>query len=424
MKNARPPKWRRLDNAAKIFPPNSHGADTKVFRFSCQLTEPVDPAVLQQALDETLPEFPAFRSVLRQGAFWYYLEESNKQILVQEETLPACSALYLDSRSPLLRVVYFDRRFSFEMFHALADGTGAMQFFRVLTSRYLSLAHAAELGGRMLLPDYDASVGQRMDDSFARYYDKNARRKKRSQDPKAAQIHEERRFDRRLLLIEGRVPFAALKAKAKEYNATITVFVAALLIQALADNLSVAQLKKPVMLSIPVNLRSFFPSETCRNFFSVFEAGCRMDNAPQLAEIIKAVRRDFDRRLDKEHFTAKLARLASLERNPAARLIPLPLKNMGMNIAYKLSENNTTASVSNVGRVELPTELCRWIDEVGICNSTGRILLITSTFGDTFNFSFTSAYLSVDIQRSFFGLLTEMGIPVTLTSNNNDEETN
>lgn len=422
MSAQRPKKWRRLDNAALIFPPNSHGVDTKVFRYSCQLTEPVEPAFLQRALDESLPEFEAFSSVLRQGAFWYYLEESGKRILVEEENAPPCAPLYLDSRSPLLRVVYYDRRFSFEMFHALADGTGAMQFFRVLVCRYLSLAHAKELGGKLILPDYDASLGQRMDDSFARYYDKQAWRKKRSVDPKAAQLHLERRFDRRLLLIEGRLPLAALKEQAKAHNATITIFLAAVLIQALAGSLPVAELKKPVMLSVPVNLRTFFPSATCRNFFSVFEAGCKVDETTSLDEIIAAVRRDFDRRLDKEHFAARLARMAALEKNPLMRLIPLPIKNISLNLAYKRSEKKYTAAVSNVGQVQLPPQLEQWVDQVGICNATGRILLIASTLRDTVCLSFTSAYLSADVQRRFFTQLTAAGIPVTLTTNLEEEE--
>ncbi|MEG0804086.1 MAG: hypothetical protein RSF90_03925 [Pygmaiobacter sp.] len=146
MKHTKPKPWRTLDNAAKIFPSNSHGTDTKVFRFACQLKEQVNPELLQSAFDRTIPEFPAFASVLRQGVFWYYLEETEKPVKVQPETLPPLTSLYTDSRSPLIRLVYFDRRFSMEMYHALTDGTGAMQFFRVLVSRYLSLAHADELG--------------------------------------------------------------------------------------------------------------------------------------------------------------------------------------------------------------------------------------------------------------------------------------
>lgn len=45
--SASEPKWSRLDNAAKIFPSTSSKKDPKVFRFSCELTEPVDGQTLQ-----------------------------------------------------------------------------------------------------------------------------------------------------------------------------------------------------------------------------------------------------------------------------------------------------------------------------------------------------------------------------------------
>lgn len=86
--------WSRLDNAAKIFPPTSTKRDTKVFRFVCELTEPVDSGILQSALEETIQEFPLYRSILKKGLFWYYLEESNLRPQVEKESLPACSPIY------------------------------------------------------------------------------------------------------------------------------------------------------------------------------------------------------------------------------------------------------------------------------------------------------------------------------------------
>ncbi|MCI6639811.1 MAG: hypothetical protein MSH10_03300 [Pygmaiobacter massiliensis] len=422
MREQRVKRWRKLDNAAKIFPPNCHGADTKVFRFTCQLTEPVCPEILQKALDLTLPEFPAFTNVMRKGLFWYYLEESYEKILVQPEQLPLCAPLYRDSRSALLRVVYYDRRFSFEMFHVLADGTGAMQFFRVLVCRYLSLAHSDELGGRMILPEYDASVGQRMDDSFARYYDKSALRKRRSKPVKAARLRMERSLDHRISILEGRLPLQPLKQAARQYHTTITIFLSAVLIRALAQQMPVAELRRPVVLSIPVDLRNFFPSATCRNFFSVFEAGCQVTAQTPLEDIIPKLQQEFERRLQREHFAARLARLAALERNLLMRVIPLPLKDFSLYWAYRRSEQHYSAAFSNVGRIQLPQELLPYIQQAGACNATGRLLLIASTLQDTVCLAFTSAYLSTEVQRRFFTQLTDMGIPVTLTGNTEQGE--
>jgi len=58
--------------------------DEKVFRISCELFEEVDPEILQQALDETIERFPYYKSVLRRGIFWYYLEDSDIRPLVEK----------------------------------------------------------------------------------------------------------------------------------------------------------------------------------------------------------------------------------------------------------------------------------------------------------------------------------------------------
>ena len=40
-------KWRKLDNAALAFPFVTGKDDTRVFRFYCELKEPVEEATLQ-----------------------------------------------------------------------------------------------------------------------------------------------------------------------------------------------------------------------------------------------------------------------------------------------------------------------------------------------------------------------------------------
>ena len=82
-------RWSRLDNAAKIFPATSGKKDVRVFRFACELTEYVDPEILQQALDRTMELFPLFRSVLRKGLFWYYFESSDLKPVAKKRISPS-----------------------------------------------------------------------------------------------------------------------------------------------------------------------------------------------------------------------------------------------------------------------------------------------------------------------------------------------
>ena len=127
------PDWTRLDNAAKIFPPTSNKQDTKVFRFACQLNEWVEQDILQQATEKTLETFPIFRSVLKHGLFWYYLEKTELVPVVEPEYRPPCGQIYdPSSRNLLFEVTCWRNRINLEVYHSLTDGTGALQFLKTL----------------------------------------------------------------------------------------------------------------------------------------------------------------------------------------------------------------------------------------------------------------------------------------------------
>lgn len=166
-KNAR---WRKLDNAAKLYSAASNKKDTRVFRFYCELKEEVNPKALQEALNQTIETFPTFLMVLRKGLFWHYLEPCNLRPIVKEEYKEPCSRLYIrDKKTLLFEVTYYKKRINFEVFHVLTDGTGATEFLKELVKNYLYLVHKEEgLEQITLLPE-DMTVQDQEDDSFLKY---------------------------------------------------------------------------------------------------------------------------------------------------------------------------------------------------------------------------------------------------------------
>ena len=128
-------KWYSLDNAAKIFPPSKSKKDPKIFRFSVTLFDEVKVDVLNKALNETLDEYPIFKSSLRKGIFWYYLEEENKVYEVKKEDKCPCSKI---SNNNLFEVSVYKNRINLEVDHALTDGTGTLTFLKSLVANYLN----------------------------------------------------------------------------------------------------------------------------------------------------------------------------------------------------------------------------------------------------------------------------------------------
>lgn len=422
-KNTRGTQWSKLDNAAKIFPANSTLLDSKVFRFACQLTEEVDPQYLQQALEKTLLAFPHYRSVLRRGFFWYFLEESDLPATVEEERSPLCSPLYDPNRRGLLfRVVYYRKRISVEVYHALSDGTGALQFQRTLVYHYLLLLHLEELGDELPTFDYDASLSQKLDDSFSRHYAGSQKDESSAiaatAAEKAYKLQGSKLSEYRLRLIEGSMPVDKLLELARNHNTTLTVLLGAVLLGAIHDDMPTRMHQLPVVLSIPVNLRTYFESQSTRNFFGLFYAGYNFSTGSvELGDVIASLSESFTRELTPQRLGARMNELAALEHNIFTRAIPLFLKDITLRIFGRRSERQMTAAFSNMGKITMPAAMMDYIDSFIVCSSTNKLQVCLSTFNGRLTITMTSPFAASDIEMRFFRTLTKLGADVTINSN-------
>ncbi len=423
MKNKKVPEWSKLDNAAKIFPANSKKSDTKVFRFSCELYDTVDQSVLQQALDITVEAFPLYLSVIKSGLFWYYFEKSRFKSVVLEENIPPCTTLYdKNNKTLLFRVMYYRKRISFEVYHALADGAGALQFFRTLIFHYISIRYKYALKDKEPVLDIEASKSQKLDDSFQKYYNDEKISSKRK-SIKAYKIRGSKIPEYRISVIEGVIPVDKILLKVKEYKTSLTIFLAAILMCSINEEIPVRQKGKPVVLSIPVNLRNYYVSQTARNFFGVINVDYDFSKGSDtLPEVIDALKKRFKENLTAERLGRRINKLASLEHNYILRVIPLAIKNLILKIAYSIADRRYTSTLSNVGVISIPDDIKPFINSFDIFVSTKKVQACVCSFENTLRISFTSAFVSTEIQRRFFKTLTDMGIPVTIESNIVDEE--
>ena len=131
-------RWMRLDNAALIFPAAQRRSWSNAFRISFSFSDPVDPDVLQRALDRIAPRFPSVVVRLRRGLFWHYLEELQTPPCVQTDSWqPLVSMTGADVRRCAIRVLYYRDRMAVEFFHAVTDGTGGMVFAKSLAAEYV-----------------------------------------------------------------------------------------------------------------------------------------------------------------------------------------------------------------------------------------------------------------------------------------------
>lgn len=415
--------WSQLDNAAKIFPPTSSKGDSKVFRFVCELYETVDAQILQRALDKTVARFPFYQSVLKKGLFWYYFEETALKPTVTEENAPPCAPLYNPNRPGLLfRVCYYKKRINLEVFHALADGMGAVNFLRTLVYFYLAEKHPDCADEKFQLNDSDSSPEQLCQDAFKKYYSRarnaGAEKETRAYRPKGARLPENR-----IGIFEGLLSVEALRNSARQYRASVTEFLAAVLLCAAGDGMSVGDRAFPAVIAVPVDLRRFFQTRTARNFFGLIHV--RYDfgsSGNHFSDVVASVRKSFDGQLVPQNMQAIIDRYSALENNFSIRAIPLGIKILCLKLAGRLAERKETANVSNMGRIVMPPKISSHIRLFSVIFSTGHPQVCLCSFGDTLAVTCSSRMESTDLPRCFFRRLADLGIEIEISSNREQRE--
>lgn len=368
--------WRRLDNAAKLFPAASSKRDTRVFRFYCELKEDIQQEILQKAVDRTLEKYPIFLSVLRKGLFWHYLEQSNKRPVVREEYKEPCSSLYIrDKRDLLFEVTYYKKRINFEVFHVLTDGTGASEFVRELVKNYLYLAHHEDGLEDVVLSEYSESLFDQEADGFERYYSRQADRKKEKK-PAAHQLRGNRRELGSLQTTEAEIPVEELRHQAKTYGVSMTVFLTAVYLCAIHRTMTRRQESKPVVLMVPVNLRNFFPTNTMLNFFNWIEPGYHFQGGKEeFKDVVQKVNACFKEELTAEKMEKRMNDYFALQVHPILKFAPLELKNVCINIGARTAESDVTAIFSNMGIIRMPESYETYIRYFGVYTSTPKVEL-------------------------------------------------
>ena len=166
-----------------------------------------------------------------------------------------------------------------------------------------------------------------------------------------------------------------------------------------------------MVLSVPVNLRTYFPSVTARNFFATISIGYDFSTSgDKLEDIIAGVKESFERELTKDKLEKQMNRLLSLEHNAFMRVVPLAIKDRILRFASSLSDKGITAALSNVGKISISPELAPYIKLFNCFVSARRPQIAICSYQNNLLVSFTSPFVGTDIQKNFFRYLDRKSV--------------
>ena len=420
-------RWMRLDNAALIFPAVRCRHWANAFRVSTTLTEPVDPAVLQQAVDDLMPRFPSLYVRLRTGVFWYYLEEIPSPPRVREDfAYPLTLMRDKELHTCCLRVMYFRDRIAVEFFHSLTDGNGGMIYLKTLTARYLTLKYGVQIPPEEGILDWrEAPKPEELEDSFVRNTNGVVLN---DHEPDALRMRGTREYDF-LHLTTGVIPTQVLLEAAHRYHSTITVFLAAVLEQSIleyqAERCPNRKKRKPVKVTVPINLRRLYGSKTLRNFVLTLNPGVdpRMGEYT-LEELCRIMAAQLAAEGTPQQMAGRIAANVTPQQIIAIRAVPLWLKNIIMGIVYKQrGESKGCINLSNIGKVQLPESMTLYVRRMEFIIGPQRTYpnnCSVASFGEETYVSIIRNIRESELERRFYSRLVELGVPVLIETNSRE----
>ncbi len=422
MNNKNP--WYRLDLSAIVYPTLQRKNFSSVYRLSVVLKECVEPDLLQKAVDQTLPRFPTFKVSMRKGVFWRYLEPNDRPgPYVEPDIVNPCMPMFFQNNNRyLIRIYYYQKRISLEVFHSLSDGGGAMYLLRTITAVYLRLKGHQIPVGQGVLDLLEDPEEEELEDAYLRYASSKVR-PPRSRE-KTYRIRGTREPFYTLNIITGILPVKQVLQISKGYQVSVTEYLNAVLLYALLKKQKSDRVfqERPVSIAMPVNLRRFFPSRTLRNFITMVYPSIdpRMGDYT-FEEIVLQVHHYMRYYINNKFLNADITTNAAVTRNLLIRIVPLFFKDFVVRQFYKrVQDKQSSAGLTNLGIVETPEEMRAHIERFEVLMGqpfSARTNCAVVSYGENLTVSFASSIVEADVERLFFRKLVQDGIHVKIESN-------
>lgn len=411
--------WHKLDNAAKIFPAVSTDKRSNVFRLSVYIDHDVDINILKTAVMETLERFQIFATRLKNGFFWHYFAENNREIKIEKESSIVCKYFNgNESQGYLFKIYTLNNKISLETHHSLTDGYGGLEFLKSILYKYFKSLDDNINHEGLILSEIPLS-NKENEDVFNKRY--NAKKRTKLTEEKAYHVTGEKFRDNWNLVIKYQFQKDQLIKMIKDkYQITVTQYFNACLAYAIyLEGVDVDQSKKPIKIFIPVNLRPYFNTQTLRNFSLYVKTSFHTLNKTwTFKEMIDQIKSEYQEQLNADDLLSRLSSNVALEKNIFIRILPLFLKLIAFKIGYHIIGSSThTSSLSNLGIINLPTSMQVRILDFEFITAGSGITGSAITYRNNINLVYTSVFKDTSILQKMAQIFKEDGLNVIIDTN-------
>ena len=113
----------------------------------------------------------------------------------------------------------------------------------------------------------------------------------------------------------------------------------------------------PVTISMPVNLRNYYPSMTSRNFFNSVLVSHVFKGGEDVESLSAEYQNKLKAELTPEAVEKRMLNYEKMESLFFIRMVPLLIKNPVINMVNKRVDKEVTLVLSNLGKMSVPAEV-------------------------------------------------------------------
>lgn len=411
--------WRKLDDQAKVFTLASNKKYSSIYRLSVLLKENIDKELLQKATELAISKYRAYKVKLKSGLFWYYFEENELLPVVSEEVdYPFKKINDKANNEYLFKVTYFHKKINLEVFHALTDGNGAILFLNEIVYRYLEMKYPNEI------PEHKKEFRRMSEDTEDAYKKSYVKKRVKTKKIKKAYMLQGEELDKgEYGITHNIINLKELKEYARSVGCSLSEYLVALIAYSIYEtNYRIYNGKRPINISVPINLKKYIKTETISNFFSYMQVSVALKEKKVYTfdDVLILVKKEFEKKLILDKILSTITKDAGSTNNIFVRIVPLVLKKLAFRIGSMQVKRKFTTSFSNVGIVSVEDEYKPYVDGYFVILSPDwaeKIKCGIVSYENDIVVTFSTILKDNLVENKFKELLKERNISVRIEGN-------
>lgn len=400
-------KQFELDQAAYIFTYGYSDRRNSMIRLTVILTTSIDSILLQNAADNTVKKYPEFFVSLLETKNEIKLITTKKRIKILKNNSNILTMTWDDMKENATRILFTQDSIILEFFHGISDANGGLFIIKELITEYLTLSNTISSCNK-----------NNHEINFSNSYI-DLKTNENKSNLKVPNVHSTFLIKSETELLDTPVVTnyyfrtSILITFAKKYNVSITQLLAAMLFEALNRLKMNNEKQKLIKLSIPVNLRTYFKSNTLRNFVWNLNLAIKNAHDDDLEAIANQIKSKMNEQLKYKNLLNSILPTVRLSKLTLIKKMPLPIKKFFIKYSLELFDKKSTMTMSNLGRVVFPEDIEKNITNVTMSFSpkpNSPYSCSIASFNDILSLSFSRTIDDDKLEKTFECVLNEINI--------------